>query len=239
MKKKKKTGLVIVLVLVLAIAGLAVWQRGNIRALLLSRTLSREELSEQMGQQMARTEEASQSAGVKVRGMTEEEKAALSSSELSRDELIDRLAGLAEIESSALDTAQAQESAENETVQPEQTVDPQAALREQLAKKVAEVYVMEAEYTGWLEQANQSAIDEFTALPEEEQTSSAKYSIGMEYLAEALKKEKECDQKMKDIETEIRSLLTQLGEDTSLADEIHEAYLDEKASLKAYYLSLH
>lgn len=48
MKKKKKTGLVIVLVLVLAIAGLAVWQRGNIRALLLSRTLSREELSEQM-----------------------------------------------------------------------------------------------------------------------------------------------------------------------------------------------
>ena len=239
MKKKKKTGLVIVLVLVLAIAGLAVWQRGNIRALLLSCTLSREELSEQMGQQMARTEEASQSAGVNVRGMTDEEKAALSSSELSRDELIDRLAGLAEIESSALDTAQAQESAENETVQPEQTVDPQAALREQLAKKRAEVYVMEAEYTGWLEQANQSAIDEFTALPEEEQTSSAKYSIGMEYLAEALKKEKECDQKMKDIETEIRSLLTQLGEDTSLADEIHAAYLDEKASLKAYYLSLH
>lgn len=38
---------------------------------------------------------------------------------------------------------------------------------------------------------------------------------------------------------ELRSLLTQLGEDTSLADEIHAAYLDEKASLKAYYLSLH
>ena len=239
MKKKKKTGLVIVLVLVLVIAGLAVWERENIRALLLSRTLSREELSEQMGQQMARTEEASQNAGVNVRGVTDEEKAALSSSELSRDELIERLAGLAEIESSALDTAQSQGSAENETAQLEQAADPQAALREQLAKKVAEVYVMEAEYTGWLEQANQGAIDEFTALPEDEQTSSAKYSIGMEYLAEALKKEKECDQKMKDIEAEIRSLLTQLGEDTSLVDEIHAAYVDEKASLKAYYLSLH
>ena len=239
MKKKKKTGLVIVLVLVLALAALAVWQRENIHALLLSRTLSREELSEQMGQQMARTEEASQSAGVKVRGMTDEEKAALSSSELSRDELIDRLAGLAELEASALDTAQSQGVSESAEAQPDAAADPQAALREQLAKKVAEVYVMEAEYTDWLEQANQGAIDEFNALPEEEQTSSAKYSIGMQYLAEALKKEKECDQKMKDIETEIRSLLTQLGEDTSLADEIHAAYLDEKASLKAYYLSLH
>ena len=107
MKKKKKTGLVIVLVLVLALAALAVWQRENIHALLLTRTLSREELSEQMGQQMARTEEASQSAGVKVRGMTDEEKAALSSSELSRDELIDRLAGLAELEASALEIGRA------------------------------------------------------------------------------------------------------------------------------------
>ena len=61
----------------------------------------------------------------------------------------------------------------------------------------------------------------------------------MKYLSAALEKEKECDARMKAAEDSIRSLLTQLGEDTSLADEIHAAYLEEKAAKKAYYLSLH
>ena len=76
-------------------------------------------------------------------------------------------------------------------------------------------------------------------LPEAKQTTSAKYDIGMKYLSEALKKEKECDAKMQDVETRIRDLLTQLGESTSLADEIHAAYTEKKATLKAYYLGLH
>lgn len=44
---------------------------------------------------------------------------------------------------------------------------------------------------------------------------------------------------MQDVETRIRDLLTQLGESTSLADEIHAAYTEKKATLKAYYLGLH
>lgn len=107
------------------------------------------------------------------------------------------------------------------------------------AKCIAELYVMEAEYTAWLEQANQGAIDDFVALPEEEQTTPAKYSIGMQYLAAALEKEKKCDARMQTLEDQIRSLLTQLGEDTALVDEIHTTYMDENAAKKAYYLSLH
>ena len=98
---------------------------------------------------------------------------------------------------------------------------------------------METEYTGWLEQAEQAAIDEYVALPAEQQTSGNKYNIGMKYLSEALKKEKECDAKMTEIEDSIRAVLKQLGEDTSLADEIHSAYVEEKAAKKAYYLSQH
>ena len=114
-----------------------------------------------------------------------------------------------------------------------------APLREALAKCIAELYVMEAGYTAWLEQANQGAIDDFVALPEEEQTTSAKYSIGMQYLAAALEKEKKCDARMQTLEDQIRSLLTQLGGDTALVDEIHTTYMDEKAAKKTYYLSLH
>lgn len=167
-----------------------------------------------------------------VRPMTEEEKELLHSGEEDRDALIDRLTQAQKPNQPPEQTEQAPQE------QPEQP-DPQAALRGELNKCVAEVYVMEAEYTGWLERANQSAIDEFAELPEAEQTTSAKYDIGMKYLSEALKKEKECDAKMQDVETRIRDLLTQLGESTSLADEIHAAYTEKKATLKAYYLGLH
>ena len=54
-----------------------------------------------------------------------------------------------------------------------------------------------------------------------------------------MEKEKECDASMKALETEIRGLLEQLGEDTALVDEIHNAYLEEKSLKKAYYLGLH
>ena len=234
---RKKRLLCILLALAVVIGGVCCWQRNNLRALGMSMQLSQDELSSKMDQQQARTEEASRQAGVNVRALTDEEKTALRGSEVSREELIDRIAGA---EPSAEESGSSSEAtpAPPAAQQPQQD-DSEAALRSQLAKYIAEIYVMEAEYTDWLAQANQSAIDEFTALPESEQTTANKYSIGMKYLSAALEKEKECDAKMASIEDSVRSVLKQLGEDTSLADEIHSAYLEEKAAKKAYYLSIH
>ena len=239
---RRKRFLCVLLALAAVIGGICCWQRNNLRALGMSLRLSQDELSGEMERQRERTEEASRQAGVNVRALTDEEKEALRGSEVSREELIDRIADGAQ---PAADESAADESAAGETAAPSPAPEPQeqedgeAALRDQLARQIAEIYVMEAEYTDWLAQANQSAIDEFTALPESEQTTANKYSIGMKYLSAALEKEKECDARMKAAEDSIRSLLTQLGEDTSLADEIHAAYLEEKAAKKAYYLSLH
>ena len=227
---RKKRLLCILLALAVVIGGVCCWQRNNLRALGMSLRLSQEELSGEMDRQRERTEEASRQAGVNVRALTDEEKEALRGSEVSREELIDRITDGAQ---PAADEPAAPAS------EPQEPEDGEAALLGQLARQIAEIYVMEAEYTDWLAQANQAAIDEFTALPESEQTTANKYSIGMKYLSAALEKEKECDARMKAAEDSIRSLLTQLGEDTSLADEIHAAYLEEKAAKKAYYLSLH
>ena len=227
---RRKRFLRVLLALAAVIGGICCWQRNNLRALGMSLRLSQEELSGEMDRQRERTEEASRQAGVNVRALTDEEKEALRGSEVSREELIDR------ITDGAQPAADEPAAPALELQEPE---DGEAALRGQLARQIAEIYVMEAEYTDWLAQANQAAIDEFTALPESEQTTANKYSIGMKYLSAALEKEKECDARMKAAEDSIRSLLTQLGEDTSLADEIHAAYLEEKAAKKAYYLSLH
>mgnify|MGYP006886765988 CR=1 FL=1 len=234
---RKKRFLCVLLALAAVIGGICCWQRNNLRALGMSLRLSQDELSGEMDRQRERTEEASRQAGVNVRALTDEEKEALRGSEVSREELIDRIADGAQ--PAADESAAGETAAPSPAPEPQEQEDGEAALRGQLARQIAEIYVMEAEYTDWLAQANQAAIDEFTALPESEQTTANKYSIGMKYLSAALEKEKECDARMKAAEDSVRSLLTQLGEDTSLADEIHAAYLEEKAAKKAYYLSLH
>ena len=270
MNKKTRWILCGLLAAAAVVGGVCFWQRSNLRALRMSMQLSRDELLEKMDEQQARTEEASRRTGVAVRPLTDEEKAALRRNELTRQELIDRLAGSAEQAApEEQPPAEAQPAAEDHNADdkpadsapvsgapaepaspssapaaaaadaPQPEPDSDAPLREALAKCIAELYVMEAEYTAWLEQANQSAIDDFVALPEEAQTTSAKYSIGMQYLSAALEKEKECDARMQTLEEQICSLLTQLGEDTALVDEIHTTYMDEKAAKRAYYLSLH
>ena len=246
---RRKRLLCVLLALAAVIGGICFWQRNNLRALGMSLWLSQDELSSEMGRQQERTEEASRQAGVNVRPLTDEEKETLRSSKVSREELIDRITDSvqpAAAETAADDTAADDTAADDTAVpspaqqpQPQEQEDREKTLRDQLARQIAEIYVMEAEYTDWLAQANQAAIDEFTALPESEQTTANKYSIGMKYLSAALEKEKECDAQMQTAEDAIRSLLEQLGDSTSLADEIHAAYLEEKAAKKAYYLSLH
>ena len=98
---------------------------------------------------------------------------------------------------------------------------------------------MKAEYTAWLEDKYDEAIADYNALDESERTATAKYSIGMRCMKEALAKEKECDALMADLEQKIRDLLKEMGQDTSLVDDIQTAYEEEKALKKAYYLGLH
>lgn len=213
--------LCIFLILALAIGGVCIWQRNNLKALSMSMQLSQEELTAKMEEQKAKTEAASKEAGVDIRGLTEEEQSALRDNLISRDELIQAIAG------------------SNQAKQPEAAPEEELSLRDQLTALFAELYVMQAEYTAWLENANQSAIDDFNALPEQERSEGKKFSIGLEYLQKAKEKEAECDAKMAEMEGKIRDILTQLGESTAVVDEIHATYLEEKATKKAYYLGLH
>ena len=221
--KKKKRLLLVLLVLALLIGGLGYWQRNNIEALLLSRQMTQEELAEQIVEHQEKTVEISRQAGIDVRPLTDDEREAMNKNEVSREELIDRIAGT-------------QNSSPADSTAPQ---DPNAALREELSRLIAEIYVMEAEYTGWLEKANQAAIDDYNALPEADRTTSNKFNIGMKYLSLAKDKEAEADAKMSELEDSIRSILQQLGEPTAMVDEIHSTYLAEKAAKKAYYLGLH
>ena len=325
MSRKKKIVLIVLAVVLAVLAGLVIWQRDNLKALVLSLRYSPEDLEARMSGEWQQVEDTiRESPHLTVRDLTEEEKEALHSSELSREELIEQMitpelpkpgrpaaeetpaeaetpdaepekkpapekpsAGpepapgkkpepekkpgpeekpkpekpaKAELPAEA-ETPGAESAPENKPApeepsarpepapeekpepekkpEPEETPSREEADRKELNACIAELYVLREEYSELLAKMNQAAIDDFNDLPEEKQTTAAKYRIGSHYLGIAQEKEKECDAQIAQLERKIEKLLIGLGEDTALVGQIHEAYLNEKELKKAYYLGIH
>lgn len=242
MKKAIKIILVILLILIAAAAAVLFWQRDNLAALKLSMGTSKDDLSQMISDNVQKVDEAIQKVdGITVRDLTDDEKEALRNSEISREDLLDRLTSGQPVSNDGGAAAPADPSPAGSTVQEDDAPSPEAAdsNTQKLSQYLAELYVLKAEYSAWLEDAYADAIAEYSALDPSERTSTAKYKIGMSYLRTALEKEKECDQLMADLEDKILTLLTEMGADTSLVDDIQSAYEDEKELKKAYYLGLH
>lgn len=244
MKKVTKIILSLLLVLIIGAAGVCWWQWDNIMAVKMSFSHSRDDISDMMTDNNQKIADASRKVeGVTVRDLTDEEKQALRDGLLDREELMDRLTA-AEEPAPGQDTPQQPSQTDTKpdapassTVPSEQK--PEDTNQKKLAAYLAEIYVMKEEYTAWLEAKYDEAIAEYVALDPAEKTAAAKYRIGMRCMKEALAKEKECDALMADIEAKIHDLLVEMGEDTSLVDDIKAAYAEEKELKKAYYLGLH
>ena len=102
---------------------------------------------------------------------------------------------------------------------------------------VKELYSYEVELMSSLGALKQAAIDEYRALPEEQQTQESKVRIGYRYLNMCYDMEVEADRQVKDILNRLRSDLKELGMDTGVADTLWKHYCDEKTTTKEYYLS--
>lgn len=249
MKKITKIVLCILLALLLAAAGVCWWQWDNIMAVKTSMTHSREDIAGMMAESGQKIEESTQKVeGIIVRDLTEEEKLALKNGDVDRDTLLESMTSGGAEDSTGADASDRTEGSAatdegGETAAETAPHPSDESLKKQdqqkLSRYLAEIYLMKAEYTSWLEDKHEAAIEEYNALDESERTTAAKYSIGMRYMQEALEKEKECDALMADMEQKILELLTEMEEDTSLVDDIHAAYEEEKALKKAYYLGLH
>lgn len=227
MRTTTKIILAVFLILVLALGAVCLWQWNNLMAVKTSLSHSRDDLATMMTTTYQTIEDATEDLqGVSVRDLTDEERQALRAGELRREELIDRMTA----QPDAPQTEKTQASGGSEQEDPDQ---------KQLSEYLAEIYLMRDDYTAWLEAKYNEAIDAYNALPEEERTTEAKYSIGMQYMKQALAKEDECDAAMAQMEQNISALLAKMGRDDSLVKEIQKAYEQEKELQKAYYLGLH
>jgi len=120
---------------------------------------------------------------------------------------------------------------------PEPPEQRQARIRDLIDRCVKELYAYEVELMADLGVLKQMAIDEYTALPEEERTKEAKTKIGFKYLDVCYEMEVESDKQVKGILDRLRGDLESLDADTEIADTLWLHYCDEKSTAKEYYLN--
>jgi hypothetical protein len=135
-------------------------------------------------------------------------------------------------ETSATPKEAVNEEAENIENSDEET----EKLNYELNLRITELYILESSYSSQIETLVNDAKKEYLALKEEDRTKTNRYRIILSKIDVITDLEAECDEQVKTLVSEIKSLLTEAGKDTSLGDEIMDYYENKKKEEKALYL---
>ena len=229
----------LVSLLVIAVASVAVWQRENIKAFIDSRTRSTEDITADIEQSKHVVEEVISQYDVPItRDFTLEEEDKIRRGELSVEEAMALIMTPAEENTDSTDTRQsASENGNAQANVPSQASAPAAVTADSiLANYLGQLYSLKAYYIGQLGRV-EGEMRSVYATSGRDKTAIA--GIVQNYLPEIGSLEGECDSKVAALISNMRAELKAIGADTSIADKIYDAYINEKASKKAYYLSMY
>ncbi len=262
MKKALKVVLVILLVLVIA-AGIVLYLHwDNIMALRLGLASSDTDIQQMIeDNQKAISEALKAYPQTNVRDLNEEEKNALAAGEITEEDAVELVLGNKELKrengkavvvDKPADAAQAEangegaqggENAQQTTPDGTAAENPGASSQKtvdtQISELVAKMYVLKSGFSSQLQSLESSVKSEYLALPAGERNNVSKLRIASSAYDRALSLEAECDQKVEEVVSQLRTLLKDNQRDTSLADEIMRAYANEKQITKAYYVNLY
>lgn len=239
--KKKHTVLKVffaLVILIAVIAGIFAYkQKENIQAVIDSRKYSSEELSTRITESKQQVQEAISAYDLPiVRDFTLEEEEKIRKGELTAEEAVQLIM--------APEKAENTDAASTETApSPEQSSAPSDTTTTQVqqnpadvivANYIQQVYGLKAYYIGALGQVE----GEMRAAYIESGRDKTKIAgIVQNYMPRVGALESECDGKISSLLASMRSELSAVGADTSITDTIYNAYIEEKALKKAYYLS--
>jgi hypothetical protein len=258
MKKKKKRRSpaakrrILALRIILGAVALAavivvVWQWNNIGAFIDSRRYSSADLEKMLSQNEKDTEAILERLPyVTLRPLTDDEKAQLRNGELTEDEVVERILSLAVPgsggPSAGVDTAPDPGANTDAAGTPAASPVPSPSApgdekTERIAALVARVYVLRESMTGQLEGIVNAAKAEYNALPGEQRTGAKKGEFATRCLRQAAALERQSDATVDTILKEMETLLKETGGDTGLVGEIRQAYANEKALKKSYFIN--
>lgn len=252
-KKSVIIVLSVIAALLLAGGGLLLWQWRNLRVLTRSAQFTPQQITQQMSDNKQNLQEIiDQNPDVNIRDVTDEEREAFRDGSLSREELIERIAGQLP-DASTAEEAPEKEPAPEETPaktedpapaapkpepEPEPEKDPAAeAYQQELNKQLAEIYVMREEYTLELESMLQQAMDEYAAFTDAQRSPLQLIGWASGYYNRASALEKQCDSEINAQLEQMKALIRENNGDESLTDKIYQEYVNEKSLKKSYYMA--
>lgn len=107
----------------------------------------------------------------------------------------------------------------------------EAAYETEIRALINQLYAVKARAESGLNSAIASAKAEYKALPAEKQTTTKKIAICMGKTGELKKLESSCDKEVEDIVSQMRTILTENGQPTTLADQAMSTYKAEKSAM--------
>ena len=227
MKTWKKILLAVLAALVLLVGGLCVWQWDNIQAVYAFLTKDSAQIAQDLEQKREEHHQAiaDMVGDLTVSAPTTEQSDAILSGAVSPEQVKEELGITAQLEK----TEPAQEPQEGEE-------EPAVTAQELLRSCVAELYACKVDILGTLAQLKQEALEEWFALPAEEQTDTRLKEIGLAGPRKCYDLEVEVDRQVDGILDRYRVQLEAIGGDTSVLKELRAYYEDEKTAEKAYYM---
>ena len=113
----------------------------------------------------------------------------------------------------------------------------EAAYEAEIRTLINQLYAVKSRAESGLNSAIASAKAEYKALPAEKQTTARKLSICMGKSGELKSLESSCDKEVEDIVGQMRTILTENGQPTTLADQAMSTYKAEKSAMYSSLMS--
>ena len=215
MKRWKRVLLGIVALMMMVVVALCIWQRSNIKALYTFLTLDSQTIAGNLEQRRMDHQRAlEEDIHLTVLPPTTVQSDALLSGQTTPEEVKETL-GI--------------------TAQMEQEKDEQTE-EELINRCVAELYACKVDLMAELGGMKQAAVDQWLALPPEQQTETAMRELGLAGLEDCYNLEVVIDAQVQDILDRYRPLLVDAGGDTSILEKLWNYYEAEKTDEKAYYM---
>jgi len=234
----KKT-ITIVLLVILLLFGWFVYQNWNtIDAFIYSLTTTTEDTERDLAENKRKLQEfIDKDENIEVRDLTDEEAKALTSGELTEQEVIEIITGKApqkEPEAKPQDPQKPQKPSETSKPKPENN----STSGDNVSQLIAKLYVEKAIYLNKLDDIEAQARYDFTHWEGKwPGTQNVKQALLNKYLPTVAGWEKECDDVVYGILDDIRLELQKEGKDDSIVDTIKKSYIQEKKLKKSYFIN--
>ncbi|MBQ2941472.1 MAG: hypothetical protein IJD97_04475 [Clostridia bacterium] len=102
----------------------------------------------------------------------------------------------------------------------------------------AQFYSMKAYYIGQLNQIEANARSEYSSMSKEQKKNLSKAGFVGKYVGYATGLQSECDAKVSGLLEQMKAELKAVGGDLSIINTVKQAYENEKAARKAYYMNM-